>query len=310
MKQNRPVGLAVLLLILILCGCGRQTSAPPGSTASKQQQYEPGKTTILVPEMEEKGVIDGGPLRLDFSHANQGYFTGILLEEGKVNIQLTGPDQVIYKYFLETPNVVTAFPFTSGSGSYLVLAFENIGGDQYASLFSHSLDVTLENEFLPYLYPNQYVSFSADSEAVKLAASLSQSAETDLDALSAIYEYVINHIVYDDEKAASVTSGYLPDIDETLRTGKGICFDYAALTAAMLRSLSIPSRLVIGYSSEVRHAWIDVYIESIGWVENAIEFNGKDWTLMDPTFAASSDDPEAIQAYIGDGENYLQQYVR
>ena len=36
-------------------------------------------------------------------------------------------------------------------------------------------------------------------------------------------------VTYDEDKAATVETGYLPDIDETLSTGKGICFDYAGL---------------------------------------------------------------------------------
>ena len=40
-----------------------------------------------------------------------------------------------------------------------------------------------------------------------------------------VYDYVVSSIAYDYEKAESVTSGYLPDVDETLATGKGICFE-------------------------------------------------------------------------------------
>ena len=98
-------------------------------------------------------------------------------------------------------------------------------------------------------------------------------------------------------------------IDETLSTKKGICFDYASLTAAMLRSIGIPAKLAIGYSASVRHAWIDVYIQSVGWVERAVEFNGDEWKLMDPTFAATGTD-ESIQEYIGDGDNYITEYIR
>ena len=39
----------------------------------------------------------------------------------------------------------------------------------------------------------------------------------------------------------------LPSVDETLKTKKGICFDYAALMTAMLRSQGIPTKLEIGY---------------------------------------------------------------
>lgn len=73
--------------------------------------------------------------------------------------------------------------------------------DRYASLFSYSLDVTLDSEFYPFLYPNQYVNFTADSEAVTLAASLTKDAAEDLNALDVIYQYVTTHITYDTEKA-------------------------------------------------------------------------------------------------------------
>ena len=104
-------------------------------------------------------------------------------------------------------------------------------------------------------------------------------------------------------------AGYLPDLDETLKTKTGICFDYAALLTAMLRSLSIPTRLAIGYSGDVKHAWIDVYIESVGWVEKVAQFDGNEWKFMDPTFDSVGKDSEAIREYIGDASNYTLQYV-
>ena len=114
---------------------------------------------------------------------------------------------------------------------------------------------------------------------------------------------------YDYDKADSVEAGYLPDVDETLQSGTGICFDYAALTAAMLRSQDIPCKLEIGYSGDIKHAWIDVYIQNKGWVTKAISFNGDTWKLMDPTFDANSNGNEAIQEYIGDESNYTVQYT-
>ena len=118
------------------------------------------------------------------------------------------------------------------------------------------------------------------------------------------------NLTYDYEKADTVTTGYLPDVDETLKTGTGICFDYAALTTAMLRSCDIPCKLQIGYAGDIKHAWIDVYIRSKGWVNQAVSFKGDTWTLMDPTFDSNSDDKEAIQDYIGDESNYTVQFTR
>lgn len=75
----------------------------------------------------------------------------------------------------------------------------------------------------------------------------------DVEILKAFYTYVTEHITYDYDKADSVEAGYLPDVDETLQSGTGICFDYAALTAAMLRSQDIPAnlRLAIPATSSV-----------------------------------------------------------
>lgn len=309
LRYTRSLFFLFFTVLIFICGCGKQTDTPSVSETTAAIHYEPGKTTVLVPQTGEEN-ISAGPLTLDFSFSDQGYFTGTLLnEDAKINIQVTGPDQIVYKYFMDSPGSAV-FPFTAGSGAYVILAFENIGQDQYAALLTHSLSVELENDFLPFLYPNQYVDFTEDSQAVQLAAGLSADAPTDLDALNIIYQYITTTITYDNEKAATVQAGYLPDIDETLSSGKGICFDYASLTASMLRSLSIPTRLEIGYSGDIRHAWIDIYIESMGWVENAIEFNGSEWNLMDPTFAAATGDADLTREQIGDGSNYMIQYVR
>ena len=100
---------------------------------------------------------------------------------------------------------------------------------------------------------------------------------------------------------------YIPDIDATMQTRKGICFDYASLMSALLRSQGIPTKLVVGYSGTAYHAWISVYLDEAGWVDNIIEFDGKDWSLMDPTLAANNDE-DSVKKYVGDGSNYIVKY--
>ena len=99
-----------------------------------------------------------------------------------------------------------------------------------------------------------------------------------------IYHYVIKNVTYDTDKAKNVAYGYLPDVDDTLKTGKGICFDYAALMSSMLRSQGI-----------------------VKWIDDIIEFDGTSWSLMDPTFAASTNS-KGLKEYIGDGSNYVLKY--
>ena len=40
-----------------------------------------------------------------------------------------------------------------------------------------------------------------------------------------------------------------------------------------------------------------------------IYFDGKDWNLMDPTFASSSNSSDSVMKFIGDGKNYKQKYA-
>ena len=92
-----------------------------------------------------------------------------------------------------------------------------------------------------------------------------------------------------------------------MESGKGICFDYASLMAGLLRSQGIPTKLVVGYSGTAYHAWISVYLDEAGWVDNIIEFDGSSWSLMDPTLAACNDS-SSVKEYIGDGSNYTEKF--
>ena len=305
MSKFLPVRLFFVWLLfgILLAGCGNSPSSD-----EEPPVYSP--TRVLTPEAPGKKTLGSSPLILDISNQDQGYLTAESdSDDSRMNIQLTAPSGVVYSYFLE-PDEQTVLPFSEGSGEYLITCYQQVDGNQYAALYTETLTIKLQNEFLPFLYPNQYVDFSSKSKACKLAASLVKEDMTDIDILKTFYAYVTSHISYDYDKADSVEAGYLPDVDDTLSTGTGICFDYAALTTAMLRSQDIPCKLQIGYSGDVKHAWIDVYIRGSGWVTKAVSFDGDTWKLMDPTFDANSDGDEAIQEYIGDESNYTVQFTR
>ena len=78
--------------------------------------------------------------------------------------------------------------------------------------------------------------------------------------------------------------------------------------SAMLRSQGVPVKLIVGYAGDVYHSWINVYSEKDGWIEGKIYFDGKQWKLMDPTFASSGNSSDAIMEYIGNGSNYSAKY--
>lgn len=312
----------------MLCSCdsGSQTIPDtPEVTASPVEIRQEGVSTSAGVPGSDTGTRDNTPVCLvpeadglletrndvaviDYSHADQGYicadYSGSV---SKIKLILSGPDGTDYTYDLHG-NGYEVFPLSEGSGSYKATIYENISGTSYSTCLYAGFDVTLANEFGPFLYPNQYVNFNADSKAVTKGAELAAGADTDLDVVISIYNYITASITYDYNKAAAPPTGYVTDVDEILASGTGICLDYAALMSAMLRSQQIPARLEVGYAKDAYHAWISVYTEETGWLNGLIEFTGSSWTLVDPTFGANSSET-SLKKFIGDGTNYTLKKV-
>lgn len=304
--------LFICMLCFVLClslfsGCGN-ADALPDSSKPKKKTPRNHTASVLMPEAPGTSVWQTDNVIVDISNASQGYFmvkyTGSV---PKVRIQTVAPNGTKNQPLLSIDGNYKAFPFAGGDGSYQINVLENTTGDKYAVLLSETIDVTLDNEFTPFLYPNQYVDFTASSQTTKKGEALAKDTYSDLETIENIYTYVIEHITYDEKKAEEVRDGYLPVIDDTLASGTGICFDYASLMTAMMRTQRIPTKLEIGYSGDIKHAWISAYVDEAGWVDRIIEFDGSSWTLMDPTLAASNS-RKSVAKYIGDGTNYTLQY--
>ncbi len=302
---------ALLSGVLLLCAAAPLTGAAVYDTAV----YASG--TVLTPSASGEAVKRNSSAIIDYSNVEDGYIMAAWTggDAPKLKVQTKGPSGVTYTYDLRTDGDYETFPLSDGSGEYTVTVFKNVSGKKYASVLSAKLEASLTDEFTPFLRPNQYVYFTEDSAAVEMAATLTSEAgaEENLDKVAAVYNYVINNITYDKEKAKTVKSGYLPDVDEVMSSGKGICFDYAALMAAMLRSQGVPVKLVVGNAasgrSVVYHAWLNVWSEEDGWVDGVIYFDGSDWKLMDPTFASNGKQSSSIMEYIGDGSNYTAKFL-
>ncbi len=308
-----------LLITSSLTGCSEDAETPrSSSTASTlpSEDAEPVKGTrdntpvCLVPEATGSVVYDNEFAVLDASNSAEGYVVVRYIGTSpKVKLQITGPNETTYTYNLSTSKPKDeVFPLQSGDGEYIINVFENISDTQYSMVFTKPIDVTLRDANLPFLYPNQYVDFDKDDQAIAKGAELSYSCNNDLEVVSSIYNYLIENISYDYEEAETVQSGYIPDIDEVLSTQKGICLDYAVLMSSMLRSQQIPTRMEVGYAGTAYHAWISTYIKDIGWVNGMIEFDGAKWSLMDPTFASNTGEKE-LRSFIGDGSNYSVKYI-
>jgi len=267
---------------------------------------KPASATVLTPTASGSATANQGGVTLDYSNSSQGYVM-IKYNGGNNMIKVQITKGTTYTYDLFGKEQYNTFPLSEGSGSYSIKVFEHVSGNQYSQAFSKTISASLADDHTAFLYPNQYCNFSANSAAVQVGAQASAGATDQFDVVKKIFYYVIGALSYDDAEAASVQSGYIPDVDAVLAKGSGICFDYAAVMTAMLRGQEIPTQLVIGYTGSIYHAWVRVYLDSQGWVD-AIYFDGNDWTIMDPTFASSNQNSPAIQDYIRNAANYSTKY--
>ncbi|WP_408071601.1 transglutaminase-like domain-containing protein [Butyrivibrio sp. JL13D10] len=264
----------------------------------------------LRPIAGGKEVLKNEITIVDITNAEDGYIiVRYIGDSKKVKLRITGPDEIVYTYNLAVDGGKNeVFPLQAGDGEYLICVYENLAATQYVTAFSKKVTVTIKDKFLPFLYPNQYVNFNEGNQAIAYSEYLSYTANSDLEVVSSVYNALISSLSYDYDEAENVQSGYIPDVDEVLTTGKGICLDYAVLMTAMLRSQKIPTRMEVGYAGTAYHAWISTYITDIGWVNGMIRFDGKEWSLMDPTFASTTD-TEKLANFIGDGKNYQRKYI-
>lgn len=319
MKEKRKKFVLVFslcfLFSIMFSGCNSQNSHAPTQENSVQTDSfsnvpvkgtRDSTSSVLVPEATGTTVYSCEVASIDASNASEGYIMALYLgTTEKAKLQIKGPDGVTYTYNLHS-NGYEVFPLTAGDGNYTVGIYENISGTKYSTALSTDISVTVTNTFGPYLYPNQYVNFTSSSLPVARAEELAYSANNDFEVVELVYNYMIENYTYDYDKAATVVSGYLPVVDEIYNAGTGICFDYTAVMATMLRSQNIPTRLEVGYVDEAYHAWISIYIEEIGWLNGIIEFDGTSWNLLDPTYASSSKSPKK---FLTEDSKYLTKYV-
>ncbi|MDR1015193.1 MAG: transglutaminase-like domain-containing protein [Coriobacteriales bacterium] len=309
---------ALLLLLLgvpLLSSCtagggiggGELSSAVPADSEMRANPGSPRDSTpqVLVAEQPGTAVASNEKAVLDYSNAASGYVCAMsLLDGAKVKVLVDSPTGERYQYVLATTGDYLTVPLSRGSGTYTVGIYENLYDEQYTPLLVQDVAAEAVDEFAPFLYPNQFVEFASGDQTVELSQELAANATSDVEAVDQIYLHVVQNFNYDYDKADSVAPGYLPRNDDTLASGTGICLDFAALTASLMRAQRLPTRLDVGYCGQAYHAWIEVYTAEKGWIRKKIEFAGDSWVLMDPTFDSASKGTGDIERLIGDGKNY------
>ena len=300
--KDKTIIFLTIFLCLIMTACGSSSdSAASSGGGGEEGDFE---AEYHDAEYHEDDASGSSGVQVDLSCVNDGYF-GVLAESSsKLKLQVFKDDET-FTYDLESgkPQI---FPLQCGDGTYTIKVMENVSGNQYYELYSTSASVTLDDPHAPYVRPNAYADYDESSDCVKEAAKMAESATSEADFVNKVYNYICDNVTYDYKEAETVASGYVPDPDEVMDTGKGICFDYASLAASMLRSQGIPTKIIFGYVApdNLYHAWNMFYTEETGWTTVEFSVDPGDWTRVDLTFSANG----ANSDFIGDGSNYQDVY--
>lgn len=295
-------------LAALLCSCGGGGGAPGGASdagSTDGPAYQvPASIQPAAYDANAATVTSAGGI--DTSHVSEGYVAASATNSARLKFQVVRGD-ASYNYDLPGDGTPIVCPLNMGNGTYTFRIMQNTSGNNYVEIASAQANVQMTDEFEPYLRPNQFCSFTDSSQCVQQARQLAADAANEGDVVRAVYQWVVGNITYDYDKAAELATatGYIPDPDATLAARSGICFDYASLSAAMLRSLGIPCQVITGYVApdQLYHAWNMVYINGT-WVSVEFSINPDEWTRMDLTFAAADSGGTT-----GDGTGYTDRYV-
>ncbi|MGE5558233.1 MAG: transglutaminase-like domain-containing protein [Bacillota bacterium] len=141
----------------------------------------------------------------------------------------------------------------------------------YALMPSYDYFIS-RKENLQYLNPD--VKIESDAVEIWGKAQEFDPAKTPAERAKAIYDFVNLNLKYDTNPACA-HQGAL----NAIRTGRGVCEEFAALFVALCRAAGIPARVVTGYWIKEKlkpgvwydirskgHAWAEFYLPEAGWV--------------------------------------------
>ncbi|MBN1298676.1 MAG: hypothetical protein JW997_03200 [Actinobacteria bacterium] len=257
-----------------------------------------GKKTVNIEIKEQEIVIN--PIR---QHDFSVIIECLIVNNGSVPVknlecylrtpQTFYPYQTVKKITASLPVVNEVF-----DQSFNLLTHFELGSDKSLSK-GEQLSVSLVNEVTMYEYDFKQIEsmdidyepgdrdlkdytgedlfIDIDSPIITDAVIKAAGSEKD-PVLKAkkIYNYITSKLYYDFPRANDREYEFM-SASEILKTGKGVCADYAILYVAMLRAAGIPSRVAAGIPSalimkeenqeiDIGHAWVELKLPGYGWI--------------------------------------------
>jgi len=189
-------------------------------------------------------------------------------------VTLTGysqrPDRIVHDQNGNTVGIYRVQRLAGGQTQTLHLQW---------SVISHAIAYRLPAHVKPYnthsalfrLYTNPHFEYrqgvSTDAPAITaIVQKVTRGLTNPVARAKALFVWEVNHIRYNPQGTSSGSAL------ATLKTGSGICSNFAELYAALLRTDHIPARLISGYATNNGggkagfHEWDEFYIPDVGWV--------------------------------------------
>lgn len=252
--------LATLILIVVMLTAMTQTATAAGPEYTTKNGVSL-QTVAAVTETGSvilSGTTEAEKIKLLVDKAGKQTWLEVALDDGEFSEEVW---------------------LTEGTGEYKITVMVHVVDRKY----KYGPTVTVRNaaKVNKYLVPTKHVE-SDDPAITALADQITAGQTTDTAKAKAIYDWVVDNIKYDYAKYGRHQDG---DYDNeygalyTLRTGKGVCYDYAALTAALGRAAGLQVKMVNGQASSGAvtgfHAWNEIYLAEQGT-----------WVNVDTTFAS------------------------
>ena len=206
---------------------------------------------------------------IDVSHAADGYFTVCDTVNTNVRMKIGVTMDGQTSYYDYTPGAAASYAFTKGNGTYTLTLYRNISGTKYRKVTGTQVEVQMSSALAPYLVSTAEITFSESDSVGAAAAGLCSGLKSDSEKAVAIHNFIAAGFTYDHDFASRVSSGavrsYTPQTGAILADKDGICYDFAALYAAMCRSQGIPCAIARGSLDGTSHAWNLVWLNE-EWV--------------------------------------------
>ena len=191
--------------------------------------------------------------------------------------------QLIVEESLETEPVLTTEELYVSDGISRFIRLNVNAMDKFTIRYSAKVDIDyntihqrrlsqtvpvnkLDDDVMPYIFPSRYCQ---SDKLQKLASKEFGNIETAYGKVAAITEWIYNNVEYVSGTTNSSTSAF-----DTLTERVGVCRDFAHLSIALCRALTIPARYFTGYAYNLNppdfHACFEAYI-------------GGEWIFFDPT---------------------------